>query len=1022
MLFAALAFSHSDAAAQPVTLEYQQVMTRTIPGATAALSLDPSRVGASAQNGEVTLVGRGPGLTSVIVVIGDHTETLQVLVGDPPTFFLPGLRTAGSNGAQTGHYEVRYGSDPGIVQGNLRFSRREGDRSTELALGGASPLADATASPFSIPLASYSVRTPNREITLLDRVVANSPLTVSRSNVRGLHLQEGPWHMHAGYSFFANFEHLLLPTNKESVAGIGYRYRLNARSSLTPNVYYFDVAPQGRRSGPLSTLLYEARSTGDLKFTAELGVSRVVGGALEIEVDRPSRRAWAKLRFAPAELPSLSADQQSGRQVEGGWTKNDDKVTVNANVSSLSYMQGTFGQTSTLANLDLQRRLTQSWAIHGGSGYSIFENALQSASKVHNVSLPVGTAFSRRHVGFGTDYQFSRETTRDLAGHLVSANFNAGAGGFRFSVNGERQTHAPTVRQIFTEVSWLQPMLDRIGLAANTPQQLADLLRTNAELSAFGYANNITIDVTPMRTRLGATGGWSGSGSMRPQLFASTLFNRDELTDRTSLGAVHSVTYSQRLGGSTEVFLTWSALCNDRFRISSSCRPAAFLSLRRTLSSAPGLLMPRRGSIQGTVFQDDQGRGTYTPGVPTLAGVEVLLDDVRHTRTDRSGRFRFDDVPYGRHRVEARYASAHPTFFTTPSPAEVDTGGFVHFGIGRTRSSIRGTVLTDAGSSLPGVLVHVASADRQLTVRTADDGTFIAQGLPAGVYDVTIEAGSVPAGYPVDTLAPQRVRVEETGPGRAAFVLRPYRSVSGRTRLFNRETGRYEPLSEATVELRPLGRRSVTDVNGLFAFRDVPSGEFTIVAMHNEQARTSAVSVPDGPVFIKDMDLALVPAGERVAVDAPLRASITDERATLVKVNSSSTPDPQPRQGSGIGDQGSGIRDQRSESRAARRIPDPEPRIPVPGFTIQVAASTNARHARAMVNELKEAGHAAYLVEPPPSSRGAPYHVRVGHYATLAEADRSARTLEKALGWRLTVTAGVPPHLVAQGKAVSYGG
>jgi hypothetical protein len=101
---------------------------------------------------------------------------------------------------------VRYGSDPRVLQGNLLFSRREGNRSTELTLGGAAPLADATTSPFSIPLASFTVRTPDREITLLDRVITNSPLTVSRSNVRGLHLREGPWRLHAGYSHFGSFE------------------------------------------------------------------------------------------------------------------------------------------------------------------------------------------------------------------------------------------------------------------------------------------------------------------------------------------------------------------------------------------------------------------------------------------------------------------------------------------------------------------------------------------------------------------------------------------------------------------------------------------------------------------------------------------------------------------------------------------------------------------------------------------------------------------------------------------------
>ena len=944
MLIGTLAAGSSDAAAQPLTLEYQQVVTREIPGATAAFALDPSRVGASARDGVVTLVGRGPGPTNVIVIVGDRSESLQVIVGDPPIIRLPGMRAGNAQGAGTGYYEARYGSDPGILQGSFLVSRRQGDRTAELALGGAAPVGDAVSSPFSIPLASFTLRTPNREMTLLDRVVSNSPLTISRSNVRGVHLREGPWQMHAGYSFFSTFEHLLLPTNKEVVAGLAYRHRLSPRSSLTPNLYYFDGTSQGGQRGALGTLLFETRTASDVKFAAELGVSRVLGGAVEFEVDRPNSRAWAKLRVAPAELPSLTTDQQSGRQLDGGWVWRGDRSNINASLSSRRYVQGAFGQTSSVASVDMRRQLAKAWAIHGGSGVSLFENASPSASRIHSVTVPVGTSFSRGHVGFDVDYQFSRETTRDLGGHLVRASLNGAAGGFRVSGFGERQSHAPTARQIFTEVPWLQPTLDRLGLVADTPQQIADLLRTNAELSSYGYANSIHIDVTPMRTRVGATGGWSGSGASRPQFSASTLLNRDESVDRSWLGAVHSLGYSQRLNPATEIFLTWSALCHDRF-FSSSCRPVMMASLRRTLSGEAGLLMPRHGHIDGIAFQDDQGQGLYNPGLPSLAGVEIILDSVRYTRTDSAGRFRFDDVPHGRHLVEARPASGKPTYFTTPSPAEVETGAFVHFGVALSRSSLRGVVRTDAGLGLGGVVVHIAGDDRRTTIRTADDGTFVAEGLSAGEYDVTIEAGSVPAGYPVNTLARQRVRVQETVPGRVTFVLTPYRSLSGRARLFNRETGQYVSLVGATVELQPLRRQSVTDASGQYAFRDLPPGEYTIVAKHGGRDHVQAVSVPEGPAVVKDMDVAMLPASNVVIANNSRRGRTPEERPAI------SAPASKDR------DEGLSVQAVMAGS----------------SFTIHVAESTSSRHARAMVTELQDAGHTAYLVEAARSGASVPY-------------------------------------------------
>src|SRR5262249_44860883 len=78
-LIAVLAIAASDAAAQSLRLDYQQVATRPVQGATAAMSLDPSRVTASVQDGVVTLIGRGPGATNVIVVAGSDTVTLSVL-------------------------------------------------------------------------------------------------------------------------------------------------------------------------------------------------------------------------------------------------------------------------------------------------------------------------------------------------------------------------------------------------------------------------------------------------------------------------------------------------------------------------------------------------------------------------------------------------------------------------------------------------------------------------------------------------------------------------------------------------------------------------------------------------------------------------------------------------------------------------------------------------------------------------------------------------------------------------------
>src|SRR5262249_17841967 len=191
------------------------------------------------------------------------------------------------------------------------------------------------------------------------------------------------------------------------------------------------------------------------------------------------------------------------------------------------------------------------------------------------------------------------------------------------------------------------------------------------------------------------------------------------------------------------------------------------------------------------------------------------------------------------------------------------------------------------------------------TVRTADDGTFVEEGLTAGDYLVTIQPGSVPAGYPVADLAPQRVRVDQNAPGRARFVLRPYRSVSGRARVFNRDTGEYATLAAATVEILPLGAQSVTDADGRYTFRNLAAGEYTVVTRRDGREHSVLVRVPEGPALVKDVDLAVLPGPGVIASAASTEPEAHVERPV-------------------------------SET-----------------FTIEVAASTNAKYAKAMVDELK---------------------------------------------------------------------
>ena len=399
-----------------------------------------------------------------------------------------------------------------------------------------------------------------------------------------------------------------------------------------------------------------------------------------------------------------------------------------------------------------------------------------------------------------------------------------------------------------------------MGLTATTPQQLADLLRTDAVLAGYGYGGNVVVNLTPVRERIGATAGWTGAGASRPQLFFSTLLNRDNLIDRRSLSAGYTATYAQGIGGTGHLFFSWSLLCTDRRSSSSGCRPVASAQFRHDFGAAPRILPRGHGRIRGTVFRDDEKRGAFTKGMPTIQGVEVVLDLARHTRTDAAGRFEFGDVPNGRHRIEVRYAGDRPFFFTTVSPADVETGDTVDFGIGVRQSSLRGIVRNDVGAGLRGVVVLLIDDTRVLEAKTTDDGTFIIEGLSAGTYEVGIDPSSLPGGFPLDPVGPERVSALVDAPGRVEFVLRPYRTVAGSVRLFNRTTGAYLPLAGATVQIDELNRRTLTDANGAYMFRDLPAGYFAVSVSHEHQVGLTHITVGDGPTFLRNVDVSVVPA------------------------------------------------------------------------------------------------------------------------------------------------------------------
>jgi hypothetical protein len=445
----------------------------------------------------------------------------------------------------------------------------------------------------------------------------------------------------------------------------------------------------------------------------------------------------------------------------------------------------------------------------------------------------------------------------------------------RASARYERQMFAPTVDQIVSEAPWLQPLLDRLATTALTTSQLAELIRTTSLLSAAGYSSELTLNVAPLLTRTAFTIDWTGSGKRRPYLGLSTLVTRQDSVTARLTSTTHTLTYSQSIGSLGEAFVTWSSVCTRQ--PGSRCQSVLTANLSQNLPTAlKGLLGRMRHTVvEGRVFQDDAAGGAYAEGMPPLANVEVVLDGTHRTRTDATGRFRFKGVPEGRHRVEAKFTSESPYFYTGPNPVSVREGATVEIGVGFSRARLFGLVANDVGKGIGDAIVEITGPAGQRTARTGGDGTFTLDGLQAGTHQVRVEPTSVPVGYPVQNLQPQTIVLDPARAGRVEFVLRPLRSILGSVRVYDACTAVYVPVRDVEVTLSSATSTSITDADGRFVFRDLPAGPQTLTATHAGRTATVAVTLADGAALMKDVTLTLAPSRENDSdtVCTPLRVA-----------------------------------------------------------------------------------------------------------------------------------------------------
>jgi hypothetical protein len=795
-------------------------------GATAAYAIDTNVADATAANGVVTFVGRSPGTTQAVVITPSATLTYRVTV---PMVAAP--RVIGiAPGSTSGNYGSRYSTADGLLYSTLAVNGGEESKRSEMRLTAVNGQGSA-----SLRFFTYRLIMKRRQVTLFDEQIDNSPLTVNSVTLRGLHWQEGALSLHAGVVSTAMIRSFLIPVERQSAIGGSYAFERSVSATITPSFYFYP----GR--GAVASLMYDYHPSENMHARVEAGFSRRVGASAELNWNRIGERLSVEIKRVPRQFVSINASDVRGTLANASWNRLfGRRLTIDSAVSRNAYALPKFSQRSFTASGNAHYALTDRLSVTTGATYGAFGGAGHPS---HTMTVPAGLSFESARFGASAIPQWTQSYSSNRGGLGIRASAHASAGGLQFSVYADRQNDVPTVEAIFNARPDLALAFEQLGLVASSPEDIVRLIQENASLIGLGILNGLTVNIAPVRLQTVVEASWLGRGPAAQQVRLRIIRNRTEDVAMSHTSTIANLLYARSLNGSMDVFAGLSS-----WRTQASNRPSVTLhsievGVRGRFSALPNLSSwHRSGTISGIVFTDDALTGIYQTGMAGLAGVEVELDGAQKTVTDHDGHYSFVSAAGGRHRITARLKN-RAAYFTTPSTVTVDASRRVDFGTSELPARLVGHVRNDTGHNVAGVTVILSQGEKTLTVVTEGDGKFSLTVVP-GDYEARIDGGSLPAGYQTRE-ASRRLTLDRAVPVSLEFVLVVNRSVSGRV-----------SMGPADVEIRSLGRKTSSTIDGMYAFRSLPPGEITIVAHRGDVTATRTVTVPEEPATLVRIDLA----------------------------------------------------------------------------------------------------------------------------------------------------------------------
>jgi cell division septation protein DedD len=832
---AAVVFLARIACADDVTLRVAETVTIEIPGTTAAYAVDPAIADVTmASGGRVTITGRSAGTTQIIAITANGTRAYLITISAAAQRHLPG---ALATNAPIARADIRYAGGAHQVQSAFDVFTSDGERRSQFHLLNVHYLTESFGrSTNAIPSIYYRTTSGRRTLTLLDDFIDLSPITVRSTQVRGVHLIDGSFVLHAGYAASTMYEDLFLPADKRWMASAGYAID-RGRFRWIPSAYAFLSEPRGTaaRRGVVASLATEYRDGEALFARGEMAAGRGVAGSGEVRYQTERDQLRGRLFYKPNDFPTLGLSDLPGVHGEFDWSRHATKrLSVDSYATYDRTKIAAFDQTVGVANVALRYAVTPHVSVLTGADSSVVRSGTNAS--IRTIGIPAGVSYDAQRFGAAALYRLLDNSQTSRRGDSLRLSGRAGSGGLTVNAWVERQRRAPSLDLIFRDTPGLELALLRLGITVRTPEDLSRVLRDNAALINLGYIDGVTVNLTPRRVQSGIDAAFN-SADTRNQLRLHAVVDRSEGVASTQESMLATLSYTRRLMTSTDIYGSYS-----RWRTSISSRAidgsSIELGVRHRFDGLPQFLQ-RSGTIEGLVFLDPQQRGVVNETTTPLDGILVMLDDTRSTRSAKNGAYAFRGVPPGRHRVSAKIGASKPAYFTTPSTAELSASGHADFGLVWSPARIIGRVVSDANLGIAGAVLNARTTKgADMSATTDSEGGFVLAG-PAGEYTIDLAAESLPAGYTIKGTSKRVVNAPADQPKDVAFDVQALRSVAGTV-----EGG------PAEVRIEPLGLTVTSDAAGNYVFRSLPPGTFTITARRGERVASRTITVPSEPVIL----------------------------------------------------------------------------------------------------------------------------------------------------------------------------